>query len=389
MENRPFSNIPVTLQNMDIITNQGKMLTILEGSQTVSVTIRAPRSVFDEINVSNIIATADISQMELYSLVPITVTVPGFEGRIQSAVASPTNLQVDIEDVDRRTFPIVVNVIGQPTDGYVIGETYTTPDTLAISGPESLVNSIARVEARVRVGGVTSSQSLPAELAIIDEAGDQISMTLFPGVLEEDTVYVNIEILETKLVPIALGAIEDIPEGYILTYTSLEPRYILVAGSLRDLNNLTEIIITADAFDLDDDVGIHEFPVDVRPHLPEGIILVDEHANLIVVSIAIEQEGTRTFELPVDTISILGLADNLTATFDTNGTIAISVLGEQRVLDRLDLRNYVSIDLTQFTDPGTPNVIVNVELPSGVRQLGRVTVRVILEEVEDEEEDID
>ena len=386
---QPYFNIPVTLLNEDLITNEGKMLTIVDGSMNVNVTVRARLSVLDEISQNNIIATADISQIELSSLVPITVTVQGFERQIQSATANPTNLQVKIEDVERRTFPIAANVSGVPGEGYVVGETYATPESITITGPESLVNSIGRVEARASAAGIIQSQSLNAELVILDEAGDRINIALFPGILDEYNIYVNVEVLETQLVAIEFSEIENVPEGYIVTNIFSEPRYILVAGSAQDLRRLTEILIDADNIELEDDVGIHEVILDVRPHLPEGIILVDENANTIVVNIAIEREGTRTFELPVDTISISNLAEHLTASFETGGLITFVVSGEQRVLDGLDLRNYVSVDLAIYSNPGTFNLTVNVELPFNVRLLRGTTVRVVLEEIENEEENID
>ena len=387
-----FSNIPVTLINVEIITNEGKMLQILDGTESVNVTIRAQRSVRESINPYNIIATADVSQMELNTLIPITITVPGFEGSIQSAVAHPTNLVVIIEDIERRIFPIVTNVTGQPAEGYVVGETTATPDTIEIIGPETLVNSIGRIEARTSVSGLAHSQSLAAELIIFDGYGERMNPALFPGFLEEDVIYyVNVEMLETELVPIGFREIENIPEGYVVTNISSEPSYVLVAGTRQDLQRLTEVVITPDALGLEGEVGIYEITVDVRPYLPEGILLADENHNMIVVSLAIERAGTRTIELPVETISIVGLSEGLTASFDTDGvgTISIVVSGQQRILDGLDLRNYVSVNLTAFTSPGTINVPVQIELPSNVTLLRGATVRILLEEIEDEGETVD
>ena len=385
---RTFTNVPVTVINADIITNEGKMLQILDGTESVNVIIHAPRSVRENISVEHIIATADVSQMELNTLIPITVTVPGFEGDIQSAVAHPTNLVVVIEDIERRIFPIVTNVTGQPAEGYVVGETTATPDTIEIIGPETLVNSIGRIEARVSVSGLAHSQSLAAELIIFDGYGERMNPALFPGFLEDDvTHYVNVEMLETELVPIGFREIGNIPEGYIVTNISSEPSYILVAGTRQELQRLTEIMVTPDAFDLEDEVGIHEITVDIRPYLSAGIRLADENHNLIVVSLAIERAGTRTIELPVDTISLVGLADGLTASFDTDGvgTISIVVSGQQQILDGLDLRNFVSVNLTAFTTSGTTIVPVQVELPSNVTLQRAVAVRILLEEREEGE----
>jgi YbbR domain-containing protein len=383
-----FANIPVTLANVDIITNQGKGFQILYGSETVNVTIHAPRTTREVLRSDNVVVTADISQMELNTLVPLTVTVPGFEEDIVSAVANPNNLQLLIEDIERRTFPIVANATGQPAEGHVVGETTGEPETINLTGPETLVDSIGRVEVRVNVTGLSNSQIIAGDLIIFDEYGDRMNPALFPGVLEGTSHYVNVEILETKSVRIRFEEIENIPEGYIMTSISSEPGYILVAGTEQELETLRSIVISSDAFELDEDVGIHEITVDIRPHLPGGIVLADESANLIAVNLAIERAGTRTIPLPVDTISIENLADDLTASFEANGIISIVVSGWQRTIDGLDLRNSVSVNMAPFASPGTFNVPVQVELPPNVTLLRAVIVQITLE-TEDEGEDID
>ena len=56
-----YTNIPVTLKNTSLITEQGQVYTILDGSDTInSVTLYAPRSIIDSLSQNNIVATADI-----------------------------------------------------------------------------------------------------------------------------------------------------------------------------------------------------------------------------------------------------------------------------------------------------------------------------------------
>jgi YbbR domain-containing protein len=320
--------------------------------------------------------------MELNTLVPINVSVQGFEGRIQSARANPNNLQVRIENIERNTFPIVANVVGQAADGFLIGESSATPDFISISGPETLVNNIGQVEARAQVSGISHTERVPATIHIIDRDGNSMNTALFLNNFEEEEIYVEIEVLEKRLVPIVFGEIEDVPEEYVITNISSEPGYIQVAGSVIDIRHVNEINISSASFDLDERVGIYEFTVDVRPHLPAGIMLADINANIIVVNLSIELAGTRTVELPVDTISIMNLSEDLIATIEGNGTISFVLQGEQRVIDRLDLRNRVSIDLGPFTRPGRTMVLVHVDLPSNVRLTGRVTVDVNIEDKE-------
>ena len=374
-----FPNIPVTLLNEDIITNQGKAWQILEGSESVTVTVHARRSIATEIRSDLIVVTADIAQMNLESLVPLEVSVQGFDANVRATV-NPNNLYLSIENIERITFPIITRTIGNPHEGYMIGEVFAAPDSITLIGPETLMDSVGRVEAQVSVAAISSTVSLEAEIIIYDQYDNEMSQALFLTDFEETVFYVVVEILETKDVPIVFGELENVPDGYIVTNVSSEPQYLTVAGSVEDLESLEEIMIPSDSFELESVVGVDEITLDVRPYLPEGITLADEDANVIVVSVAVERAGTRTIELPTDTITILGLTDELVASFEEEDTIVFMISGQQRIIDDLDLRNYVSIDLSGFTGTGTINVPVLVELPFNVRVIGTVIVQVTLDE---------
>lgn len=94
------------------MTNEGKTYKILDDTQKVSVVVRAKRSVLAKLSSSSIIATADMSEMQISSLIPITATVPGYEGKY-TAEATPGNLKVKIEDQTKNPFPVNVSSDGQ------------------------------------------------------------------------------------------------------------------------------------------------------------------------------------------------------------------------------------------------------------------------------------
>ncbi|MGN1171218.1 MAG: hypothetical protein ACI4SZ_06145, partial [Lachnospiraceae bacterium] len=52
-----FRNIPVEILNADVITNEGKVYEVLDGSDTIDVTVLAKRSILDTLGKENIIAT--------------------------------------------------------------------------------------------------------------------------------------------------------------------------------------------------------------------------------------------------------------------------------------------------------------------------------------------
>ena len=71
-----YLNIPVTIINEDIITQEGNVYQVVD-EQNVNVTVYAKRQTLQDINTEDIVATADIREMDTDTgLVPIQITNP-------------------------------------------------------------------------------------------------------------------------------------------------------------------------------------------------------------------------------------------------------------------------------------------------------------------------
>ena len=69
-----YNNIPVTLKNTNLITDQGQVYTVLDNSDVISsVTIFAPRSIIDSLSQNNVVAYADIQDLSSLNTVSIVV----------------------------------------------------------------------------------------------------------------------------------------------------------------------------------------------------------------------------------------------------------------------------------------------------------------------------
>ena len=92
-----YTNIKVTIANDDVITQGGEVYTVLD-DQNVNVVVYAKRSVIQQIKSDDIVATADIKEMDSRTgLIPISVSIPKYSGSYQSAEAAPRNIQIKTE----------------------------------------------------------------------------------------------------------------------------------------------------------------------------------------------------------------------------------------------------------------------------------------------------
>lgn len=376
-----YTNIPVTVVNEDVVTNMGKVYQIAGDTQTVRVTVYAKRSVLSKISSSNIIATADLSQMDVNTyLVPITATVQGFETKYQSAVANPTNLQVSIEDRTKNTFPVSVGYTGTVRDGYVVGEMTANPENITIGGADSIIANIDKVEASVNVSGLSSSCTLDAELILYDGNGNVMDQSQLTNNLGEEGISVNVEILNTKTVDLDFAVSGTPASGYIYTGWSSVPETVRICGSKSALAKVTSIQVPASEIDISGASGRQEFTIDITPYLPEGVQLVDAAASNVVVTVGVEQEGVKTIELSVESIKVNNLSDELKIEFQTQSELKLQFTGAEELLEVLDIRNAASIDLRNYTKPGVYEVEVNIQTAEGVSLTETPTVKIELTE---------
>lgn len=382
-------NVPITVINEEVVTNKGKTYQILDGTQTVSVTVYGKRSVLSNLDSNNISVTMDLSEMETNTfLVPLKASVQGLSEQEMASITkietNPKNLQVKIEDSIKSNFPITVSVTGTPRDGYVVGTLTANPETISIGGPESLVGSIARVVAKVDVKGKSEDCTLPAELLLYDGNGNVMDDSMLSNNLGEEGLSVDVQMLRSKDVKLNFEMTDTSADGYICTGWSFEPERIQVCGTKEVMADLSQITIPATAVELEGADSKQEVTVDVLPYLPSGVKLVDESTNNVLLTITIEEIGVRTIELPVESIRIDNLAGNLKVSFGETSVLELRFTGTAEELEKLDIRNAVSIDLNRYTE-GTYEVEVEVEeLALDVSLLENPKIQVILTEKQDE-----
>ena len=212
VDERTFSGIQVTVTHPEIVTNPGNTYQILDDSRTVSVTVKAKRSILNKIKTDDIRATADMKNLDVRtrSLIPIDISIPSYAGRFE-ATANPINLRVSIELGKSETFPITATSSGTPRDGYQVGELKANPEKIKISGPESVIDSIDKVVALVDVSGQSKDEEKEAELILYDNNGKIIDSTQIENNLGDEGLKVKITMLQTKSIP-------------CLLYTSPSPR---------------------------------------------------------------------------------------------------------------------------------------------------------------------
>lgn len=367
VDTKTFDDIPVSIEYTEVVTQDQRSYQVLDGTDTVSVTVSATRSVLEKISAENIVATADMRELYLESQIPIEITIPGYE--FETASASPRNVQVKIEQNKSDTFPITVTTTGTVRDGYVLGNVQADPERVTVNGPESVIDQISKVVAEVNVSGLSSDSSIDAVLTYYDEDNNEISAEQLANNLGTTGVKVNVTLYHTARIPVTVDTSEvTAADGYSISEVTWTPEEIQLAGEEEVLDALEEIRIPADAIDITSISQRTEKTVDITPYLPEGTRLVDENGNNILVTARVAREGTKSFDIPVGSITVNNLDDALTVSgYGSGDDLEVHIGGPQEQLNSLELSDLaVSIDLKNCTEAGEYEVPVTITLPSDV-----------------------
>ncbi len=378
---KTFSEIPVSVINEEVLANaqQPQTYQIVDNTQVVDVTVTAKRKTLNKIKAKDIIAIADIKELTLDTQIPIDITINGFEERYDSAQANPRNLQIKLEDEETKRFPIVPTTTGTVRDGFVLGDIQAMPEKVSIRGPKSVIAEISRVEASVSVSGLSKNAILDSELVLYDSNNNIIDQNLLSNNLGTEGVGVSVQILNTKNIPLEFDtSLIKTARGYEFNGITYEPQTIQISGERDEISNISSLRVPDEALDISNIKEKTEKVIDVSEYLPDNIRLADENAGSVVVTISVEKDGTKSYDITVGSIIINNLSEELTMSYATADMLELQVRGPKEVLENLSLEQAISIDLENYTTDGTFDVPVSVKLPDGCFLEKNVKVRVVL-----------
>ena len=286
------NNVPVKLLHTEAVKSEGKIYIVLDDSDTIPVvTINAPRSIVDKLEADNVIATADLEDMNPDYTVPITITTNKYSDSISNISGSIRSVSLSVEDEARAIFPIETTVAGSAADGYQIGQVALDQNQVRVTGPKSEVERVKSAGVIVDISDSDRTVSTNAEIHLYDEDGRDIDIDK-NLTLNIDKVMVRVEVLPLKVVPIKIAVSGKPVEGYRMTgETSVEPGQVMVAGKKSTLEALSAISIPSSELNVTGRTNDLVKTFDLRNYLPTGVELAEGESETVKVTIEIVETG--------------------------------------------------------------------------------------------------
>lgn len=332
-------NVPVVLQNTDLITNSGQVYEVLDHTDVIDVvTIQAKRSIIDSLDESNIIAVADVNELTNLNTVAIKLSTNKYNDKLESIRGNIDNVKLNIEAEKTKTLPLRAVTIGTVKEGYMVGDISTEQNLIEITGPESVISQVKRATVTVNVSGFTNNIGTDSPIRLYDENDKIIDVDSI--VKNINKVRVTVEILELKTVDINWKSTGIPGRGYMATGEIQAGRNsVTIAGRSKAIANINSIDIPESVLDITGAAESLETIVDLTDYLPDGVILAEEDfKGRVNVTVVVEPVVERVASIALDRIQIVNVPEGFNVEIDMEDDAHdITLVGLESDLNELDL----------------------------------------------------
>lgn len=302
---KTISGIPVEMINGDSIIANGNLYNVTDG-ESVEIIVRGPRSIVENLEANDFVATADLSHLSVTNSTTIDVitnsNIPNSSAKKLTITPVNQYVTLSIEEESEKSIPVRVITTGDAKEGYAAGNPVPTPNMVTVTGPESVLANIVEARAVIDVSGAEKDIVEIVNLGCIDGYGSAVQKDNIS--LSASTVSVNVPIYQTKTVNINVNTAGKLKDGYGIKAINYEPSSIVIAGASEDLESIDSIDIN-DVIVTDADSNI-EKNIDLTNYLSNDVFLADESVSDLAVNVEIEAMKELDITVAKNKIRIIG-----------------------------------------------------------------------------------
>jgi len=351
-EVRPYPR-PVPLE---IVGQDPGLVIVNPAPETINLMLRAPRSVWDRLTTTNnavqaVLDLADLSAGEHNVEIQVQVAV----APVQVISVAPQAINIDLQPLATKSFPISLSIRGEVAVGFETGVPQMDSPNIVLSGPESLVNQVKRVQADLSIAGLRQDVQTSLPLRALDASGE----TLIGLALNPENVRVRLPITQQggyRDIAVKVVVRGQVASGYRLTNISVFPPVLTVYS--REPSQVNDLPGYVETEPLNLDGSSQDTETRLGLVLPEGVLVVGEQTVQVQVGIAAIEGSLSLNNMQVE---IIGLRSGLDVQISPQ-TVDVILAGPLPLLDKLSAGDVkIFVDLTGL-NAGTHQLTLQAEI---------------------------
>ncbi len=369
-----ITGVPVVFAGEEVLA-ENELALVDPGNVTVDLTIKGDRSDVRKLvaNSDRISVVADVSGLTKGTHeVTLDITVPN---AVELQKASIDEITVEIDDLVTKDIAVEVSYDGAFEVSQEAGNVKIDPESIAVTGAASTVQSIDHLSATVGVDELTEKTTvLTKPVTPVDAGGNPVNHVK----LESGEVRITASIIASKTLPLKVQTTGTPAAGFEIGEINA-PATVTVSGAPSVLADLTEVKATADVTDLEADAT-----VTLVPDLPSGITVTDPETLEAEISIA--GVSSKTWSYAETEIVIDDLPEGYEAEIPSQ-TVKVTVSAEKDTLDNIKKSDLVlHVSAAGLAEGEQEAALTQVSsLDEGSVQIDPQTIRIVLTAITTEE----
>ncbi len=374
---RTIQGIPVTILDEGVVTENKQVYEVVSG-QEVTVTVKGPRSMVDKITKDYFYAYAPFSEKSNVDAVPIYVQFRNSKYDKDCQITQKTmTMKLNIENVIEKSFNVEIVHSADVPSGYYLGKEGISPETVVLTGPESIVNQVHSINTRIDLSGRTQDFQVSVPLRCYTDSGTELSLNAETSLSVQSVDYYA-NIYSVREVPVTCGYTGKVANGYELIDVNVDKSTVKIAGP--SVSQLDSIVIPDEILNVSEATQNVSVETDISTLIPEGVYLCNSSDEVVKVTAKIEPIINNTYTLPVSEIDKVNIPDGYNAEIvDRNVNIVLSGLEDKMTTFSVnEIEPYVDL---RNTVEGNNEVLVRFTLSEGLSLVQEVKVNVVLTKI--------
>ena len=353
---------PIVENFIDISLTQTTLsedLAIKEFPTNVSIGIKGPKNIINNISPSQISGIVDFSEISKEGLYKLKVEVAAPK-RTQITRIIPSEIKVEVEKILTKEVEVEYSLIGIPEKGFSLAdEPQFNPPKVKIIGAQSVLESVKQTICAIDISGIKENLNKKIKARAVDVNGNDIKEVK----IEPDIVEVSISLTRgypEKRLAVKPKIVGKPAPGYYISEILSSPDEIKIFGNYSKINSI-EFLETIPI----DVSGITKtLSVKVPPTLDEGLNIAEGELELIEVAIQVKE---AIIDKTLKNIPVLPQNISPFVSCEIKPKIIdITVEGKNILVDKLEAEDIKAFVKFMDNFKVEQKVKVQVELPEGI-----------------------
>ncbi|MFI3324977.1 MAG: CdaR family protein [Clostridia bacterium] len=351
--NRPIMvEVPVEITLSDLAKEEG--VVIFEQSVDVAdVSISGSSVIINKITSENLSVVANLSPViqKLTGNTMVTETLTLYASKnvtdfadYQVDYVDPVEVIVVYDRYKETTFEIQSNLNYATTDDYYVESPVLSDTQVVVSGPESSVNKVSKVEIFYDTDDyVTKSQQLTLDVILYDANGEVLDLDELYLELSVEQVQVDLTVYSKQTVELDVTVL-NMPSGFSSSRITIEPATIEIAGDYDIVSQYSTIVLDSaiDFYSLDTSSNTYTMNISI-PESVRNISAVE------TATVTVNLNGFSEAEIATTNISLTNIPSDKTITV-VDGSLDVTVVGTTAQVNNLTADSvFVTVDMANAT----------------------------------------